>query len=101
MPLSSVIAVVESLVIASAGLFLLLQHYPYWRKYGSNDLLLWIVGGALAIALAVVVLATRFLVPTTVAPHVLALLSSSREFLTLFVFLFFLFIGFRDYVWRK
>ena len=101
MPLSSVIALVESLVVASAGLFLLIENYLYWRKYRAKDLWLWIVGGALAVALAVVVLVTRFLVPATANSHVLALLTLSREFLTAFVFLFFLFIGFREYVWLR
>jgi len=101
MSISSVIALVESLVVASAGLFLVIENYLYWRKYRAKDLWLWIVGGALAVLLAAWLFVTRFLVPTTVAPHVLALLTSSREFLTLFVFLFFLFIGFREYVWLK
>ena len=101
MPLSSIIALVESLVVASAGFFLLVENYLYWRKYGANDLWLWILGGAFAVLLAVWLLVTRFLVPATGDPHVLALLARSREFLTVFVFLFFLFIGFREYVWRK
>ena len=101
MPSSSIIEIVAFLIAGLSGLFLLVQNYQYWRKYGGNDLLLWVIGGALAVALAVVVLVTRFLVPATGDPHVLALLARSREFLTVFVFLFFLFIGFREYVWRK
>jgi len=54
-----------------------------------------------AVFLAAWVLITRLLVPATIDPHVLALITRSREFLIVFVFLFFLFIGFREYVWLK
>jgi hypothetical protein len=101
MPLSSVLALVESLVVASAGLFFLIENYLYWRRYRAKDLWLWIVGGALAVFLAAWVSITRLLVPATIDPYVLALITRSREFLIVFVFLFFLFIGFREYVWHK
>ena len=61
------------------GLFICVQNYRYWRTYGGNDLLLWIVGGASAVLLAVWVLVTRLLVPATLDTHVLALLTLSRS----------------------
>jgi uncharacterized membrane protein SpoIIM required for sporulation len=101
MPSSSIIEIVAFLIAGLGGLFLLVQNYQYWRKYGGNDLLLWVIGGALAVALAVVVLVTRFLVPATLDTHVLALLTLFRRLFIAIVFFFFLFIGFREYVWRK
>ena len=101
MPSSSIIEIVAFLIAGLSGLFLLVQNYQYWRKYGGNDLLLWVIGGALAVALAVVVLVTRFLVPATLDTDVFALLTLFRRLFIAIVFFFFLFIGFREYVWRK
>ena len=101
MPSSAIIESVAFLAAGFGGLFLLIQNYRYWRKYGGNDLLLWVVGGALAVFLAAWVLITRFLVPATLDAHLLALLTFSRRLFIAVVFFFFLFIGFREYVWRK
>ena len=63
--------------------------------------MLWVVGGALAVFFAAWVLVTRFLVPATLDAHVFALLALSRRLLIAVVFFFFLFIGFREYIWQK
>ena len=63
--------------------------------------MVWSVAGAFAVFLAVWVFVTRFLVPPTLDPHLLALLTLSRRVLIAVVFFFFLFIGFREYVWGK
>jgi hypothetical protein len=86
MPSSSVIEIVAFLLAGCGGLFLLIQNYRYWRTYGGNDLLLWVVGGALAVFLAAWVLITRLLVPATLDSHVLGLLTLSRRLLIAVVF---------------
>jgi hypothetical protein len=85
------------------GSIIFFQNHQYWRKYGGNASVYWFTAGASIVFLGCWVILTRFLLPDlfTLDSHVVDLLALSRRILFAVIGLYFLGVGFWEYVWNK
>ena len=92
-------AILASLIIIS-GVFLIAQHYPYWRKYRDRENLHWIAAATLALLLAICA-ALTYVFPEFLDKNVNSILIVLRKVLTIIVLLYFFIIGYREYILKK
>jgi len=100
---SSLVQITADIAMIIGGSYIFLQNYRYWSKYGGSPSVYWSVLGASGVLLGCWVIITRFLLPTfvTLDAHVTDLLSLSRRIMYAGVFLYFVGLGFWEYVWNK
>lgn len=100
---SSIVQIVTDVVMIAGGSYLFFQNYRYWRKYAYSRYVYGLTAGACAVFLGCWVIITRFLLPTMfpLDSHVVDLLALSRRILFLVVLVYFVGVGFWEYVWNK
>ncbi len=99
----SVIEIAAAIITVVGGSYIFFQNYSYWRKYGGNPSVYWFIAGGCAVFYGCWVIITRFLLPAffPLDSNVVDLLGLSRRVLFVVVFLYFLSVGFWEYVLNK
>src|SRR5258708_5812969 len=98
---SSMVQVAADVLMIVGGTMIFVQNYRYWQKYRVRDSVYWFVAGASAVFLGCWVLVTRFFLPASLDIHAAELLEMSRRILYVIVFLYFVGVGFWEYVLKK
>ena|SRR5882724_1309110 len=97
------IQIVADIVMIAGGSLIFFQNFQYWRKHNDKDSIYWVAAGAAAVFLGFWVLVTRFGLPLifTLDSNVEEVLGLSRRILYAVVALYFVGIGFWEYVWKR
>jgi drug/metabolite transporter (DMT)-like permease len=98
--LTPIFNAILSLLIIISGVFLIVQHYPYWRKYRDRENLHWIAAATLALLLAICA-ALTYIFPDLLDKDFMSMLIVLRKLLTIVVLIYFLIIGYREYILKK
>jgi hypothetical protein len=100
---SSIVEFVGAIIMIVIGSIIFFQNYRYWRDYGGNPSVYWFTAGGSFAFLGCWVIISRYLLPEffTLDSHTVDMLTLSRHILFPVILLYFVGVGFWEYVLNK